>query len=196
LNPETGWPHSFLELGTRVHLGIWEHASRRALAFGRYAAALTSMHFTGLYETYHDYSRDAADEARDAQALVARETRFQATMLNTLLNDPVMAPHVSPDRIDRNRRLVALWDGMSLALCHGLSQPRAFRGVPAANGDVELTMEPDGDQVVVRPWPFSANRVVVRAEGRLLYDTFQSAEDLRAALDAAVWTTIEIALKR
>jgi hypothetical protein len=195
LHPDTGLPHSFLQLGTRVHLGIWDTAARRALAFGRYPALLTSMHFTGLYERFHDYSRDTEDEARDARALVAREQEFQRELIDALRADPLMAEHATEAAIDRNRRLVALWDGMSLAICHGLADERTFRGVPATGGDIDIVMRPDASGLIVVPWPFAAETVTVRFEGRTLTGTFDDEQAMREALTAARWTTVETTLQ-
>ena len=194
LNPATGLPHSFLQLSTRVHLGIWEHASRRALTFGRYPALLTSMHFTGLYEQFHDYSRDSEEDARDARALVARETAFQQELIAALRADPDAALHSSDDRLQRNRRLVALWDGVSLALCHGLSEPRTFRGAPDALGSVDLVLAPVAAGISVDPWPFSAEQLSVHADGRFLPGRYDDQDALRDALDNAAWMTITVTL--
>lgn len=194
LNRDTGLPHSFLQLSTRVHLGIWDTASSRALAFGRYPALLTSMHFTGLYERFHDYSRDTEDEARDARALVAREQAFQQAIIESLRDDPAIASHASDQALDRNRRLVAHWDGMSLAICHGVTAARTFRHVPADGKDIEITFQLDGAVLVVDPWPFATDTVLVSVEGRVLTGTFDDEATMREALSSARWQTIETTL--
>jgi hypothetical protein len=195
LNRETGLPHSFLQLGTRVHLGIWDTAARRALAFGRYPALLTSMHFTGLYERFHDYSRDTDDEARDARALVAREQAFQHAQLEALRSDPLMAAYATDTVIDRNHRLVALWDGMSLAICHGVADERTFQGVPATGGEIKVVMRPGDSGLIVDPWPFGTGAVTVHFEGRSLTGLFDNESAMREALAAARWTTVETELR-
>lgn len=195
LNVTTGLPHSFLQLSTRVHLEIWDLASRRALAFGRYPALLTSMHFTGLYERFHDYSRDSDDDARDARALVARESGFQEQMIASLQADLTTAAYATADILQRNRGLIALWDGMSLAICHGLTEPRTFRGVPGATGDEELVLAPVEGGVSVGPWPFGVDRVRVRADGRILRGRFDAAEVMSQALEDAEWMSIDTTLQ-
>ena len=195
LNHESGLPNTFLQLSTRVHLGIWDSASRRALAFGRYPALLTSMHFTGLYERFHDYDRDTEDEARDARALVARETAFQREIIATLRDDPEMATHATDAAIDRNRRLVAHWDGMSLAICHGVSEARTFRGVPAVASDIEIAVTPVGEALEVDPWPFAVDQVTLTTDGRVLTDTFDDEATMQAALASARWTVLSTTLQ-
>ena len=44
------------------------------------------------------------------------------------------AQYVLPEVLARNRRLVARWDGISLALCHGLRFEHAHEGVPSRGG--------------------------------------------------------------
>src|SRR5690606_10174456 len=50
LNPPTGRPKTFRELGTHEHLSVWAPAGPRALVYGPYVAMLVSMHGTGLYQ--------------------------------------------------------------------------------------------------------------------------------------------------
>lgn len=194
LNQSTGLPHSFMQLPTRVHLDIWDTASRRALAFGRYPALLTSMHFTGLYERFHDYSRDSEEDARDARALVAREQLFQNELIGLLRSDPLMADVAADDILDRNRSLVAVWDGISLAICHGIDTARAISGVPSASGRVELILTSKEDDVIVDPWPFKNDRVVVTVDGRLLNDTYSDQMMMQTALEHAPWVSLSTVL--
>lgn len=64
--------------------------------------------------------------------------------------------NASDAEIERNHRLVWTWDGMSLALLLGWRPWTTDDGV---------RMEPDGR---VTPWPFAAESLTVRCEGRLL----------------------------
>jgi hypothetical protein len=194
LNSETGLPDSFLQLPTRVHLDIWEQASRRAATFGRYPGLLTSMHFTGLYERFHDYSRDSEDDSRDARALVAHELAFQEDTIARLRADATMAGFATDEHLRRNRGLVAVWDGISLALCHGVTEPRTVRGVPAVGEDVEITFAPADDGVSVDPWPFGVERLTVRADGRVLRDRYDEQESMRQALADADWISVKTVL--
>jgi hypothetical protein len=194
LNEVTKLPHTFTQLTTSTHVEIWGAASARALTFGRYPALLASLHGAGLY-AFHDYSRDTEDEARAAHAFLAREAAFQEAMMQSLRDDPEMAPHATDDALRRNRRLVAVWDAMSLALCHGLREPRVFAAVPAADGVVDVSLAPHGDRVVVSPWPFTLDTVDVHVDGRRLVGTFTDQATLRDALAAAPWLTIAMKLR-
>jgi hypothetical protein len=193
LNRDTGYPHTFLQLPTMMHLSIWGPASRLALPFGRYAALLVSMHGTALY-AFHDYTRDTEEEAQAARAFVAGELAFQEDVLRQLSSDPAMARYASETQVQRNQRLVATWDGMSLALCGGLTSERTFRNVPTSGSVTDVTYTPSGTSIQVSPWPFSTDSVTVRFEGRVLTERFADEERLRQAWRDAEWRTVEARL--
>ncbi|MHB8644774.1 MAG: DUF3891 family protein [Thermomicrobiales bacterium] len=198
LNPRTGRPYTFMTMPTLEHVQGWARAGRQALVQGRYTALLTSLHGTGLYETYHDWTRDTPEEARAARAYLENEYAFQAELLDALRGDPVYAPHAMPEVVTRNRRLVAAWDRLSLALCHGVRAPVTIPNVPTADAETALTLAPTGDDpctVTMDPWPFRADRVRLVCEGRRLPQTFTNEADMRAALAAAPWVTIITHLK-
>ena len=197
LNPRTGRPHTFIELPTMAHVGIWSPAAARVLPQSRYAALLVSLHGTGLYAR-HDYTRDSSEEARAARDFLAQGHAFEERLLAALRDDPRYAPHATPEAVSRNRRLVGVWDGLSLALCMGLREPREFPDVPTADGAVSLALTPvDGDptEVTVDPWPFRDDTVTLVCEGRRLPETFADEQTLRAALARAPWVRIATRLQ-
>ncbi len=199
LNPATGRPYTFLNMPTLDHVRGWTQTGRQALMQGRYAALLTSLHGTGLYEQYHDWLRDTPDEAQTARDYLSNEYAFQAELLDTLRDDPVYAPYTTEEALARNRRLVSAWDRLSLALCHGVHEPTTIADVPTANDEAALTLAPvDGDplNVTVDPWPFHAFIVRLVCEGRRLPQTFTDEAEMRAALAAAPWITIVTHLRK
>jgi hypothetical protein len=92
--------------------------------------------------------------------------------------------------VRRGQRLLWTWDFMSLALCLDWA-PNAAKRVPAADGELDVGLEPAGDfRVAVDPWPFREASVVVRCEGRRVRPGFGNEEDMHAALAAAPWETL------
>ena len=198
LNRATGRPYTFRELPRDEHVAIWSTAGRWALALGRYPALLVSLHGTGLYETY-DPSPDPPETQRAVRAFLARELAFQADLLTGLRADLEQMDHVRPEAVARNRRLVAVWDAMSLALCGGLATDRVLAGVPTADGDTDLTLVPvrgEPASVTVFPWPFGRDRVTLVFEGRRLPEPYQDQDALRAALNRAPWLTFTTHLRQ
>ncbi|MCA1665803.1 MAG: DUF3891 family protein [Thermomicrobia bacterium] len=199
LNPESGRPYHFRNMPTREHVRCWAEAARLALVQGRYPALLTSLHGTGLYERFHDWTRDTPEEAQAARDYLKAEHAFQEWLLGTLRNDPVYAPYATEEAVTRNRRLVSAWDRLSLALCHGVHAPAVIGGVPTATGETTLTLAPVQDDplnVTLDPWPFHAYTVRLVYEGHRLPQTFTDEAAMRAALAAAPWITIVTVLRK
>lgn len=197
LNPSTGRPYAFTEMPRAAHLAIWAGAARRVLSQGRYPALLVSLHATGLYAR-HDPGGDPAAEAAAIRDFVAGEEAFQAELLEALRRDPHYAPYTAPDVLVRNRRLVAVWDGMSIALCTRVEGAWSVPGVPTAAGSTSLHVTPieeDPTRLAVTPWPFREQAVTLACEGRRLDGHFADTAALRAALARAPWVTLTFHLR-
>jgi Protein of unknown function (DUF3891) len=192
LNPETGWPQSFLEMPLKRHLELWSRAPALACSQSRYAALLVSLHGTTLY-AMRDVEREPPDAAAAIRDYRAAQRELQEKLRGTLAADPVYADHMAPEALDRNRRLLFALDGISLALCMGRF-PWRLRGVPAAEGSVEVTVDGAGTKATVEPWPFRASPLRVRCDGRRLTERFEDQVRMRAALEEAPWATLEFEL--
>lgn len=196
LNPETGLPHSFLEMPTSEHLPLWERAPRLVLPQSRYAALLVSLHGTGLYER-RDLSRMDDDVSRAVREYLAAEREWQEELLHALRSDPAYALHAADDVVARNRALVRAWDWLSICLCLGLS-PQAVAEVPqAGGGDARLELRHvEGERWTLEPWPFAEPAVELVCEGRRLEERHTDVAAMRAALAQAPWVTLRFALAR
>jgi hypothetical protein len=178
-HPDSGLPRQFFELDRRTHLALWTAAPTRVLSQSRYAALLVSLHGTGLYERFPprtddpEIARAVADYLDGQRALQAR------------LAAEVGAP---PDELARNQALLAVWDGLSLALCRDQA-PHAVDGFTLDRGAGH-------DAFSLDPWPFAAERVALRVEGRRLADAPYADEPaLHAALDRAPVVTVDLFLE-
>ena len=92
---------------------------------------------------------------------------------------------VSEAEVERTRRQMWTWDGLSLALCNAWP-PFCVRDVPTADGvvDVELRDREDGTSTL-DPWPFATERVDVRCEARRLDTRYKDETAMRSALEQA-----------
>lgn len=197
LNRQTGRPHTFMELSTTDHLGVWAPAGPRALVYGPYVAMLVSMHGTGLYER-HDYTRDTDAEAEAARRFAREGAAFEERMRRQVRNDPQRQQFASDESISRNRRLVAVWDAMSLFLCSGLRGERQIGDVPMQDRASFITMSPGDsidDPVQIAPWPFAGKRLEVIVPGRKVNETFSDETVMRKALEVAEWVTLGMVLE-
>lgn len=198
LDPRTGRPYTFRSMPTMQHLGVWREAGKLALAYGRYTALLVSMHGSGLYERFHNYELDSPGEAAAARAYVEAAHRFESELLTSLQDDPHYANLATSAAVDRNRRLVALWDGLSLAICGGFSGERRFEGVPTARGETSLTLaesDVNAVELIVHPWPFAVDQVSLFCEGRRIAGVYTEEQAMREALAQAEWVALRFVVR-
>jgi len=180
LNPRTGLPRSFMELELDEHLEIWWSAAPLVLSQSRYAALLVSLHGTALYER-RDLSRLQPGDVTKVEAFLAGQRELQGRLLDGLQADPAA--------VRRNQRLVWTWDSLSLGLLLDWA-PFELKAVPASDGELDVAVRPG----TLDPWPFSAPRISVRCDGRILAGSFADEDAMRTALAVAPWTTLEIEL--
>ena len=197
-NPTTGRPYTFLDLPRREHIAIWSKAAHWLRPQSAYAALLTSLHGTGLYSRY-DGAADTEEEKAIVRAFLMRQRALQTSIREELRADPQWAPYSSDEAIERNRRLIAVWDWISLLLCFRVTRERAINDVPTRCDRTTLRLTPvaaDEETVVVSPWPFRCEEVVVACDGRFLTTTFETEAAMRAAIEAAPRVHLRIRLVR
>ena len=197
LNPRTGRAYSFLELPEPLHSRIFIAGSRLVATQNRYAALLTSRHFIRLAGR-HDFATDPPATVHAITDYLATESAWQERLLAELRDDPVYAPHVAAEVLDRNSRLLAAWDWLSLLLLMGVRSPATVPDLPTATGATTLTLTPaaaDPTRITIDPWPFATATVAIFCEGRRLSGGYADDEALRAALASAPWTTLQLTLR-
>jgi Protein of unknown function (DUF3891) len=194
LNPATGRPHSFRELGVAQHTATWSQGSAMALAFGRYPALLVSLHGAGLYRNFDLASADpdAADVVHD---FLRTQAQLQQRLTASLAADRHYAPHVSAAAIERNRRLVSAADRLSIAICTGLRDIAVsadvdgegwIRDVPTVRAMVDIrirALDAGRTRFVLNPWPFAEASARLTCEGVALpHARFADETAMRSAL--------------
>jgi hypothetical protein len=194
LNRETGLPHSFLELPTEDRLALWRRSINKMMGYGRYPALMVSLHFTHLCENHRKF--DSPKQFELEKKFLHDQEELQTTLLTSLKNDFYYEPWSSDENIQRNARLVSVWDWLSLSLCMGFDDERVVANVPAATGPVQLKMTIKDDHIVrFDPWPFrSEEPLQIVCEGRHLLTTFSDEEKMREALRAASPVTLKFDL--
>ncbi len=198
LNHKTGRPHTFMELPVPIHTHLWGLAGPLSLVQGgRYAALLVSLHGSGLYTRRERHDTQA--DATLVRKFVENARSFEATSREMLRDDDGYAPHMRPEVLERNRRLIAVWDFFSLLLCMGVDGEKSIEHVPTASGETTLTLVPlNGDRTRIRvaPWPFRDTTVSLACEGRRLPQTFTDENAMRAALEKAPRLTLRLELQK
>lgn len=187
LDPATGLPFTFSALAPVRRLELWAGSAELVLPQSRYAALLVSLHGTLLVERFPPEGGE--EVARAVAAYLEGEHGFQDAVLATLRDDPAYARHASPEAVARNRDLLFAWDGLSLALLHGVTEERAVAGHTLA------AVAADPGRVTLSPWPFRTETVSLVCEGRRLRGPYADERGLRRSLEAAPWRTLTVRLE-
>jgi Protein of unknown function (DUF3891) len=193
-NPDTGLPHSFIQMPLAVHLQLWTEGPQRLVRQSRYAAVLASMHGSRLYE-HRDLSALPSADADAVRSFLAGQRRFQDELLTSLRTDPKPGSAAGRETVARNSQLLWTWDFLSLGMCLGWP-PCSAREVPTAAEPVDLHLRP-GDApggLTLDPWPFAPPAVTVHCEGQRLVGRFETDDALRQALATAPWRTLDFTL--
>ena len=175
LDRRVGLPHTFDTAPFGLHLAIHSAWAHSLAATDPYVGLLVSLHHASFFTRpgrvglLRDGGRQIAAFLDDLEAL-QRELKWSLG--------------VADDEIDRNRRLVRTWDGLSHDLLLGLA-PRVRKAVPSLTGPVDISVERVGAVHTVRPWPFSVAEVSVSAVGGELHGRFDDQEAMREALARA-----------
>lgn len=198
LNPETGYPYKFTELPIEVHIDIWSGAKQQAFPLGRYVTLLVSLHGTGLYERFTSW-QNSAKSAQIVQNFFKTEYAFQKQIIDILQKDKYYAPYAIPEVIERNKRLIATWDALSIILCTGQTGEQYINQVPITNGTttLKLTLVEDKEcdrTVIISPWAFEQKEIKLVYEGRMLHQTFNDEIEMQKALISDCWVTLSTTL--
>ena len=182
-NADTGLPRSFLELTVDEHLGIWRGAPELLLSQSLHAALVVSLHGRSLSELR---AHASPEHAELLQRHVAEE-RTRQTHLCARLG-------VSESQLERTRRQMWAWDGISLALCNRW-RPFTCKDVPSRDGLVEVELsDRAGGSVTLDPWPFDRDVLEVRCEARRLAMRCEHEAAMRRALEHADPITLDFTL--
>ena len=186
-DPASGLPREFMNMPLDVHLDLWTRGPRQMLTQSSYAALLVSMHGWRLYER-RDLDRASPDAAAAIREFLSRERSFREQLIEELRPDLA--------ELERNSLLLWTWDYLSLALCLNWD-PATARGAPALEGCADIELRPTGSgSFALEPWPFDADTVAVRCEGRRLGERFADEVEMLRGLAQAPVETLSLVLAR
>ncbi len=176
LDPATGLPYAFAAMPAGEHLAIHSSSLEQLTADSPYAALLVALHHASLAKRPSLLARFSGRGGGDAAPLLDTVEQLRSEVRRSV--------GASDEEVERNRRLLRTWDGISLHLIQG-EIPRLRRGVPMREGALDLALAREGDVFTVDPWPFRDQAVTIRTDGRVLCGTFGDEDAMRAALAAA-----------
>jgi Protein of unknown function (DUF3891) len=193
-HPGSGLPRQFFELDRRTHLALWTDAPTRVLSQSRYAALLVSLHGTGLYERFPPRTDDP-EIARAVAEYLDGQRALQAQLAAEV--------GATQEELAHNQALLAVWDGLSLALCRdqaphtvdGFTLDRVDASALPSRGQTPQRKCHERDVFTLDPWPLNTDHLTVRVEGRRLADApYADEPELHAALDRAPVLTVGLVL--
>jgi hypothetical protein len=203
LDPETGLPFGFMRMPLELWLGCWRRGPSLVAERSPLAGVLVSLHGQHLLNF-----RKIGDDDQAGRAAVegwrAEQRELRSGWIERARRDPGLADPGAEEAIERARKLIEIWDVMSLAVCMP-RLPATLVGVPADPVAAKIEMqqparpgEAAGGEVLVGldPWPFAEARVPLSADGRRLPETYEDRASLHAALAKAPLETLSVTLVR
>ena len=173
LNPDTGYPRTFLELPRATHLALWADAPHRILTQSPYAALLVSMHGHALF--------GGREPAPEIERYLRGQEAFQADLLDRLDEDPA--------RARCNQQLVWTLDYLALV---GLIPAWAPREQTVGDQTIRVAVASER-RVTVDPWPFDgAAEITIAYPGRRLSEPSATDAELHDRLAAAPWVEVPV----
>ena len=189
LDPGTGLPHAFTDLGAAVHAPMWARGVEVArAAWGLWPALLISLHGTRIYTQYMDPERLPPEDHAAIDRNAAKEAALQADWIARL--------GATSEQVERNSALLAVTDALSLALC--FADPDGAGEAPMEDGSTRgMTLVRRGASLwSLDPWPFRDGSLELRCEAIPLpaESRWTDEEAMRRDLRAASWTTFATTL--
>ena len=176
LDPATGLPKDFDALSHAEHLPVQFEGPEQLARIEPYAGLLASLH----HESFYRRTSPLAVLTRDGR--LERRALRRSSQLQERLRAQLQARDAE---VERNRRLVRYWDGLSHDLLYR-RWPRVRRGVPAVAGELrDIALARAGDRLTLDPWPLRAERERVTVTGCLLRGRYGDERELRAAMEDA-----------
>jgi hypothetical protein len=206
LNKE-GSPSDVFETTRPVALKVWTASAERASADDPYAGLLTSLHVLSLSvfatsETSFAHEKFDLDDPQERFAIlkfqqreIARQEELRARCgLRTekpLHHSglPKEGMQRAEDQLQFNFRMLQAMDAISLAACctkPPMSQTQDVIRRPGGGEKVKLSLGRRGNDVLVDPWPFTADEIALQIPATRLPGKLYASDDaLRAAFASA-----------
>jgi len=155
LDPATGRPHQFRQVGAKDHAPMWAEGVRHAIAsWGPWVGMLVSRHGSRIYASYSDRHRVNEADARAAEIYLREQVALRARLMAAI--------GVSEAALETAASLVAVTDALSLAACGGI-RTLGWSGMAPleGGGEVPLDLTEAEGVMTVAPWPFAVPEVAL-----------------------------------
>lgn len=179
-----GQPSTFTEMELEEHLTIWRGSVDTVFAQNRYAALLVSLHCTALYEQRLRYVDDPPAQKARIREFVGERHAWEQRLIAALEPHPRYGLAVQPAHLERNLRLLQVWDYLSLLVCMGPVYEQTLEDVPLSDdGRAILRLAANGSRGLgLDPYPLDQPLSVWIDARPIVEGPFDSDEAFRARL--------------
>jgi hypothetical protein len=155
LDPATGRPTQFRQVGAKDHAPMWAAGVARAIAsWGPWVGLLVSRHGSRIYASYQDRHRVSEADTAAAETYEREQGALRARLLALV--------GATEAQLEAAAALVAVTDALSLAACGGIETLGWSGLAPLADGgEVPLTLAEGDGVMTVSPWPFAVPEVAL-----------------------------------
>jgi hypothetical protein len=190
-----GRPYTFKNLPTAEHVTVWRHGINKLAHDDAYRGLVLALHAHWLY-TQLARNDEPAGEAAANEFVQWLDQRIDTLAGQMQGGDATEQQASTPARLDQTRRLIGVFDMVSLVLLRALDVNDWAEPLPFGERCEAVRLHrPDVHALAVEPWPFARQSVTVSLPGYdLPRQQFESPEQLGRLLEqcAPVTLTFEI----
>lgn len=187
-----GLPRTFTEMPLEDHFTIWRDSIQSVFVQNRYAALLTSLHCTALYEMRRRFVSDPPSERAAIQTFLDVQHAWECDLIDTLGSHPRYTLAAQPDHLAANVRLLQVWDYLSLLLCMSAVNEQTYEDVPFDYETRGVLQIGAGGQrsMVIDPYPLDQPLTLWIEARQVIGAPFGADMELQAALASVPYKPI------
>lgn len=152
-DPESGLPYDFMNTPTSEHLAVWKETVKQARSLPPLAEWLILVHH-GYLAGIHDSEGDTDEEAAAVQSFYEGLENRRNNLADYMSGHDFYQHYATEDYLEKLRRLMLLWDYLSLLLCMDFEGSRQISQVPVDEDWKVLNMQKRDEAFYIEPWPF------------------------------------------
>lgn len=150
-----GWPYNFRNLPTPHHLALWRRSIQHVGDDDLYQGVLIALHGRWLYTHIVEVSQSHAEAV---QAFLREVDQYLDQAIDKLRQgDPAQQQATGPNELAAARKLLGLFDAMSLMLVGALPTDGFDSPMPFGDREAKLTLTTTPAGMTVTPWPFETD---------------------------------------
>ena len=190
---QVGQPYDFRSLPTPHHLALWRRSIQHVGNDDLYQGVIVALHGRWLYTHVVEVSEPHAEAAQ--AFLLEVDQYLDASIEKLRAGVPALRQAVGPNELATARKLLGLFDAMSLMLIGALPADGFDASVPFGDREEKLTLTTTPTGITVAPWPFEEGDFeVVMPTRELAQQRFTGSADFAQKLAHATVRDVRYAV--